>query len=103
MRSDEWIAWDEGENYSVYYEMRNVTSVLTTIEIDPPYRSIDIILQSSYGDVWMSVSIYNYWLGYDDLTGMNSLLVAIPFGLGSLYFATKEPKKDDNSNGAILS
>ena len=103
LRSDEWNAWDQGENYSAYFEMRNVTSIMTTIEIDPPYRSIDVILQSNYGDVWMSVSIYNYWLGYNDSTGMNSLLVAIPFGLGSLYYANKEPKKDDNSNGAILS
>ena len=102
LNSDEWTAWNQGENYSAYYEATNVTSVMTTVEIDPPsIRSIDIIIQTNYGDVWMIVNIFNQWMGYDDSTGMSSLLVAIPFGLGSVYYATKEPKKGDGMNGGI--
>lgn len=99
---NEWSAWDQGENYSAYYEASNVTSVMTTIEIDPPVTgSIDIILQTIYGEAWMSVNIFNHWMGYDDATGMNSLIVAIPFGWGSFYYATKEPKDEGNSTGVL--
>ena len=96
LNSNEWSAWDQGENYSAYFEATNVTSVMTTIEISPPIvGSIDIILQTNYGEAWMSVNIFNHWMGYDDTTGMTSLIVAIPFGLVAYYYATKEPKKDD--------
>ncbi len=81
-----------------------MTSVMITIEIDPPsIRSVDIILQTNYGFVKMDVSIYNRWMGYDESTGMNSLLVAIPFGVGSFFYATKKPKKDDGTIGADIS
>ncbi|MFW9832656.1 MAG: hypothetical protein ACFFEK_01565 [Candidatus Thorarchaeota archaeon] len=93
-------SWYHGENYSAYYEARNVTSVMTTVEINPPHRSIDVILQTNYGNVSMSVSIYGHWMEFDESTAGNSLLVAIPFGLGALYYATKESKKDDSSIGA---
>ncbi len=104
LNSTEWVAWYQGENYSAYYEATNVTSVMTTVEINPPsIRSIDIILQTNYGDAWMSVSIFGHWMEYDDSTGVNSLLVAIPFALGSFFYATKKPKHEDNSIGADIS
>ncbi len=104
LKSTEWDAWYHGENYSAYYEVRNVTSVMTTVEINPPsIHSIDIILQTNYGEAWMSVSIINHCMEYDESTGVNSLLVAIPFGLGSFYYASKKPKNDDNSIGADIS
>ncbi|MHA3964110.1 MAG: hypothetical protein AM325_011305 [Candidatus Thorarchaeota archaeon SMTZ1-45] len=94
LKATEREAWYQGENYSVYYEARNVTSVMTTVEIYPPdIYSIDIIFQTNYGDVQMSVSMTSQWMGYDDSTGFNSLLVAIPFGLGSFYYATKKAKE----------
>jgi len=104
LKSTEWSAWDQGENYSAYYEASNVTSVMTTIEINPPsIGSIDIILQTNYGDARMAVSIFNHWMGYEDSTGVNSLLVAIPFGLGSFFYANKKTKNDDKSIGTDIS
>jgi len=104
LKSTEWSAWYQGENYSAYYEASNVTSVMTTIEINPPsIGSIDIILQTNYGDAWMSVSIFNHWMGYENSTGVNSLLVAIPFGLGSFFYANKKTKNDDKTIGADIS
>jgi len=98
LKSTEWNAWYHGENYSAYYEARNVTNVMITVEINPPsISSIDIILQTNYGDARMSVSVSNYWLGYNDSTGVNSLIVAMPFGLCSLFYATKKTEHDENS------
>jgi hypothetical protein len=104
LKSTEWDAWNNGENYSAYYEMKNVTSVMTTVEINPPYiHLIDIIMQTNYGDVEMSVDISIHWIDYNDLTGVNSLLAAIPFALCSIYYAKKKPTNDANSNGLDIS
>ena len=103
-KSSEWTAWHEGENYSAYYEARNVTSVTTTVEISPQsIDTIDIILQTNYGDVRMNVNIISHCLEYDESTGVNSLLVAIPFGWGSFHYASRKSKNDDNSIGLQIS
>jgi hypothetical protein len=104
MKYTEWDAWYQGENYSTYYEVRNVTSVMTTVEISPPsIDTIYITLQTNYGDAWMNVSITSHCMDYDEQTGVNSLLVAIPFGWGSFHYATRKLKNDDNSIGADIS
>jgi hypothetical protein len=104
LKTTEWDAWDQGDNYSAYFEAKNVTDVMTTIEVSPPYSLlIDIILVTNYGDAWMSVDLSSHWMGFDDSTGMNSLLLAIPFTAGSFYYANKKPKKDDNSIGVGIS
>jgi hypothetical protein len=84
--------------------MKNATSVMTTVEINPPYiHDIDIIMQANYGDVEMSVDISSHWMGYNDSTGVNSLLAAMPFALCSIYYAKKKPTNDINSLGADIS
>jgi hypothetical protein len=104
LKAIEWNAWYQGENYTAYFEARNVTDVMTTIEINPTYNFlIDIILVTDYGDAWMSVDLSSHWMGFDDSTGMNSILVAIPFAAGSFYYANKKPKKDENSIGVGIS
>lgn len=104
LNGTEQTAWYNGKNYAAYFEVRNVTDVMTTIEINPPDSSmIDIIFVTNYGDAWMNVDLSSHWMGYDDSTGMNSILVAIPFAVGSFYYANKKPKKDENSIGEGIS
>ena len=98
LNGTEWNAWYNGENYSAYYEARNVTSLMISVEIASSYyQSIDIILQTNYGDARMDISMFSRWLGYDDSTGVSSLLVAIPFAIGSFYYAPKKSKNEDKS------
>jgi hypothetical protein len=91
LKTTERSAWEQGVNYSAYYEAENVTSVVIAAEISPSYTSISICLRTDYGDAQMIVSISSHWMEYDDSTGLNSLLVAIPFALGSFYYATRRP------------
>jgi hypothetical protein len=100
LKSTEWDAWTHGENYTPYFEATNVTSVMTAIDIDPAYmRLIDIILETNYGYAEMSVRISSHCMWYDVTTGVNSLLVAIPFAVAAVYYGTKETKNDETSIG----
>lgn len=104
LKSTDWDSWYHRENYTAYFEVRNATSIMTTVDINPPYnRLIDIILQTNYGDARMSVSLSSHWMGYDITTGVNSLLVAIPFALGALYYSTRKTKNEDKSVGTGIS
>lgn len=91
LETTEWDAYVHAENYSVYFEARNVTGVMTTVEINPPSNHwIYIMLQTKYGGVNVSFSISSHWMGYDIATAVNSALVAIPFGVGSFYYYPKK-------------
>ena len=104
LNSSEYFAWYNGENYSALFEARNVTSRMISVEITPfQYQSIDIILQTNHGDARMDISMYSRWLGYDDSTGVSSLLVAIPFAIGSFYYAPKKSKNENKSVGIGIS
>ncbi|TFH02332.1 MAG: hypothetical protein E4H14_17735 [Candidatus Thorarchaeota archaeon] len=104
LNSTDWGSWYRGENYTAYFEVRNATSIMTTVEINPPYnRLIDIILQTNYGDARMSVSLSSHCMWYDITTGVNSLLVAIPFALGALHYSTRKTKNEDKSAGTSIS
>ncbi|TFG26862.1 hypothetical protein EU528_13725 [Candidatus Thorarchaeota archaeon] len=97
-KSMDWIAWDAGENVSTYYEARNVSSLVLSVVIEPSYYyTIDIIMQTNYGDAWMDISMYSRWWGYDDSSVVTSLLVAIPFAIGSYYFTPKKSKNENKS------
>ena len=104
MESTEWEAFVHSENYSAYFEAKNVTSVMTTVEINPPSNHwIDIILQTKYGGVNMSIIIVSHWMRYDITTAVNSLLVAIPFSVGSFYYYPKKAKNDSRLDGLGIS
>jgi len=104
LESTEWDSFVHAENYSAYFEAKNVTHVMTTVEIDPPSNHwIDIILQTKYGGVNISISITSHWTGYDITTAINSALIAIPFAIGSFYYYPKRPKTDSESIGPQIS
>ncbi|MGY5859886.1 MAG: hypothetical protein RTU63_11005 [Candidatus Thorarchaeota archaeon] len=104
LKGTEWNAWYTGENYSAYYEARNVTSAMITVRIEPSeLHTIDIILQTNYGEVRMDISIYSHCWAYNDSAGVTSLLVAIPFAIGSFYYAPRKSKNDDKSVGIGIS
>lgn len=104
LKSTEWDAWAHNENYTPYFEATNVTSVMTIIEISPPYmRLIDIILETNYGYAEMSVSISSHCMWYDVTTGVNSLLIAIPFAVALVYYGTKKTKNNESPTGIDLS
>ena len=99
LTSIEWIAWYYGGNYSAIYEARNVSSLMISVMIEPSYYStIDVILETNYGDAWMDIRMYSHSWGYNDSTGLVSLLVAIPFAVGSYYFT---PKKKENQSRPV--
>ena len=104
LETTEWDAFIHSENYSAYFEAKNVTSVMTTVEINPPSNHwIDIILQTKYGGVNMSIIIVSHWMRYDITTAVNSLLVAIPFSVGSFYYYPKKAKNDSRLDGLGIS
>jgi len=104
MESTEWDAFTHLENYSAYLEAKNVTGVMTTVEIDPPSNHwIDIILQTKYGGVNMSISITSHCMAYDTTTAINSALISIPFAIGSFYYYPKKPKTDSGPIGPDIS
>jgi hypothetical protein len=93
LKSTEWNAWNGGGNYSALYETTNVTSVMTTLEINPPYfGSIDIILQTNYGDVWMAVSTVSHSMDYNNSVASLSLGASIVFALLWICSTNKMPK-----------
>lgn len=104
LESTEWDAFVHAENYSAYFEAKNVTNVMTTVEIDPPSNHwIDIIMQTKYGGVNITITISSHWMGYDITTAINSALVAIPFAIGSLYYYPKKSKTDLGKIGPDIS
>jgi len=93
LKSTEWGAWYNEENYTAYYEATNVTFVMATIQIEPPYiGSIDIIMQTNYGDVEMSVSIVSRSMEYNHTAGITVLLAAIPIALAWICYMNRMPK-----------
>ena len=93
LRSTEWGAWYSEENYTAYFEVTNATYVMETIEIEPPYvGSIDIIIQTNYGDVEMSVSIISRSMEYNHAAGFTALLAAIPILLVWICYVNRMPK-----------
>ena len=104
MESTEWEAFVHSENYSAYFEAKNVTSVMTTVEIDPPSNHwIDIMLQTKYGGVNMSIIIISHWMRYDITTAMNSAFVAVPFGLAAFYYYPRKSKNNSETSDSSIS
>jgi len=103
LESTEWEAFLHAEDYSAYFEAKNVTSAMTTVAINPPSNHwIDIMLQTNYGAVNISLSLSSHWMGYDITTAINSALVAIPFAIGSFYYYPKKRKMVPSQEPKIL-
>ena len=102
IKDAEWNAWENGGNYTPYYEATNVTAVMTTVDIEPAYAGlIDIIMQTNYGDVSIGISIIGHAMVYDYMTAINSLAIAVPFGLLWIYYAIEKEEKTNDRKTAI--
>ena len=94
LNSNEWGSWYTGEEYSSYYELKNASEISTTITIDPPYEgSIDIMIQTNYGDVILSASMVGHSMAYNELLAILSVSFALPFIVGWVVL-TVQSKRD---------
>jgi len=93
-----------GGNTSPYYDARNVSSLVLSVVFEPSYYyTVNIILETNYGDAWMDINMYSHWWGYNDSAGLVTILVALPFGLGSYHYAPKESKNEKKTDGIDIS